>query len=283
MTSPTTPLPLAKCIAHTDPTLFRQLTSIHAGAGSMAFGSLLEATALSTNLIFLHRGIIAPHSGIGQHFHNQCEEMFVILDGEAQFTVDGRTSLIKGPAGVPCRMGHSHGTYNPTDKPVQWLNVNVGMTKVYDAWDLGDDCVDAKLDRVPQFISMRLDRALLLPLEHVDGGEGPVQYRRVLNPTIFSTTWAYVDHLFIPQGCRVGPRTLADVTEVYYIMFGRGEFTVDGQRLILEEGVAIPVDLQQTIALNCQSAGPLELMIVGIAKDMKVKARMMTGDTPFRN
>ncbi len=62
---------------------------------------------LGTNLFFLHRGIIPPGGGIGAHFHNHCEEMFVILDGESQFTVDGRTSLLKGPAGAPTRLGRS--------------------------------------------------------------------------------------------------------------------------------------------------------------------------------
>ena len=67
--------------------------------------ALLDHTSLDTNLFFLHRGIIQPKSGIGAHFHNQCEEMFVILDGEAQFTVDGRTSVLKGPAGAPVPHG----------------------------------------------------------------------------------------------------------------------------------------------------------------------------------
>jgi mannose-6-phosphate isomerase-like protein (cupin superfamily) len=44
--------------------------------------------------------------------------MFVIFDGEAQFTIDGRTAVLKGPAGALCRMGHSHAIYNATDKPV---------------------------------------------------------------------------------------------------------------------------------------------------------------------
>ena len=29
-------------------------------------------------------------------------------------------------------MGHSHGIYNPTDKPVQWMNINVDATKAYE-------------------------------------------------------------------------------------------------------------------------------------------------------
>ena len=56
---------------------------------------------LDTNLWFLHRGVLQPKSGIGQHFHNYCEEMFVILDGEAQSTIDGRTSTLKGRPAHP--------------------------------------------------------------------------------------------------------------------------------------------------------------------------------------
>jgi hypothetical protein len=50
------------------------------------------------------------------------EEMFVILDNEGQFTIDGRTSSLTGSAGVPCRMGRSHG-------PHQWLSVLLMPTR----------------------------------------------------------------------------------------------------------------------------------------------------------
>ena len=78
---------------------------MHDGAGTMNFGPLMTDKTLSTNFIFLHRGVLHPGGGIGQHFHNHCEEMFVILDGEAEFTINGRTSLLKGTVGAPDRMG----------------------------------------------------------------------------------------------------------------------------------------------------------------------------------
>ena len=77
--------------------------------------ALLKRGAIGPHFNFLHRGEIPAGSGIGQHFHNTVEEMFVIFDGEAQFTVDGRTSVVKGPAAVICRMGHSHAIYNPSE------------------------------------------------------------------------------------------------------------------------------------------------------------------------
>ena len=128
--------PLAQRIAHTDPAKYAPAKAVHGGAGQMEYMVLLDAHALETNLLFLHRGVLEPHGGIGHHFHNQCEEMFVILDGEAQFTIDGRTSVLKGPAGALCRMGHSHAIYNATDRPVEWMNINVSAVKgAYDSFD----------------------------------------------------------------------------------------------------------------------------------------------------
>src|SRR5580765_5621975 len=169
-------LALAERIAHTDPARYRSSPAVHGGAGKIDFFALFNTEAIDANLQFLHRGVIEPKSGIGQHFHNYCEEMFVILDGEAQFTVDGRTSTLKAPAGAPARMGHSHAIYNAPDKPVQWLNINVASFRgIYDNFDLGDDRVGAPLDAAPQFISMQMDRARLQPVAGLLGGTGTVQ------------------------------------------------------------------------------------------------------------
>src|SRR3954466_5726625 len=223
--------PLASRIAHTDPSRYRQLTAVHEGAGHMAFSALFDEHTLETNLQFLHRGVIFPKSGIGQHFHNQCEEMFIILDGEAQFTIDGRTSLLKGPAGAICRMGHSHAIYNATDKPVQWMNINVtAMKGTYDAFNLGDSRTDVTLDRIPVFMAMQLERALLKQFDNMSGGKGTVQYRRALGPSVFNSSWAYVDHLVVSPNASVGPHVHHEKAEFYYLMNGTGTVTTAALR-----------------------------------------------------
>jgi mannose-6-phosphate isomerase-like protein (cupin superfamily) len=263
--------PLVDRIGHTDPARYRKLTGVHEGAGGMDFEQLLGGDALSTNLLFVHRGVIPPHSGIGQHFHNQCEEMFVILDGEAQFTIDGRTSSIAGPAGAPDRLGHAHGIYNATDKPLQWLNINVGMTKRYDNFDLGDTREGAPLDRVPQFVSMRLDRARLKPVPAMDAGQGTVMYRRMLEPSVFATPWSFVDHLLLPPGTSVGSASKPGMSEVYYVVGGAGEITVAGETAAIHTGDAVPVDVGQARAIRATGSAPLELMVIGVAKDLSAK------------
>jgi mannose-6-phosphate isomerase-like protein (cupin superfamily) len=264
--------PLASRIAHTDPSKYRPSPSVHGGAGKVDFTALLDFHSLDTNLQFLHRGFIEPHSGIGHHFHNNCEEMFVILDGEAQFTVDGRTSLLKGPAGAPARMGHSHAIYNATDKPVQWMNINVSMLKgEYDNFDLGDKREDVTLDKTPVFISMSLDRSLLHNVNSFHGGKGAAQYRRALGPAVFATPWAFVDHIVLPAGASIGAHSYRGIAQFYYVMAGEGTVSVftrgQPEAAAIRTGDAVPIQLSEVHSIENNGTQPLELMAVGVARD----------------
>ena len=271
---------LAQRIAHTDPSTYQRRAAAHGGAGTLDYSALLDADALDSNLIFLHRGVIQPKSGIGAHFHNRCEEMFVILDGEAQFTIDGRTALLKGPAGAPTRLGHSHGIFNATEKPVQWLNINVGLTKTYDAFDLGDSRVDVPIDPHPTFMSMHLNPALLKSVQNFHGGSGTVQYRRVLDPSVFNTAWSYIDHLVLPPGTVVGAnQQQVDMSEVYYVLAGSGTVaptgaggtTADAQATLISIGDAVPLRLGQSATIKTTGDESLECMIIGVARNLAAK------------
>jgi mannose-6-phosphate isomerase-like protein (cupin superfamily) len=284
--SPVTPSALAQRIVHTDPATFRQLTAVHGGAGNMAFTALLGRGAVTPEFNFLHRGVIPAGSGIGHHFHNVVEEMFVILDGEAQFTIDGRTASVKGPVGVICRTGHSHAIYNPGPGPVQWMNLNVSLVAgVYDNFDLGDTRAGATLDAIPTFMAVRPDQSLL----RAPGGRGrggapaapppanAVLSRRIAGPAMFSTTWSYLDHVLVPPGATTPELAHETVGEAYYVLGGEGTINLAAESAAVRTGDAIAIRIGDTTRFSNNGSAPLELLVMGVAKDMAAKTQLLTG------
>ena len=279
---------LAQRIAHTDPAAYRLLSAVHGGAGSMSFVALLNRGAVTPEFNFLHRGVIPAGSGIGHHFHNVVEEMFVILDGEAQFTIDGRTASVKGPAGVLCRVGHSHAIYNPGPSPVQWVNLNVSLVAgVYDNFDLGDTRVGATLDAIPTFMTIRLDKLLLRPAGARGRGApipeaapNAVLSRRVAGPAMFSTTWSYIDHVLVPPGTSTPELPHDGLAEAYYVLGGEGTISVAGVEsgtAAVRVGDAIPVRIGEASRFTSTGSAPLELFVMGVARDMAAKTQLLTG------
>jgi mannose-6-phosphate isomerase-like protein (cupin superfamily) len=277
---------LAQRIQHTDPAKYRPLTAVHAGAGNMAFAGLLGRGAVTPHFNFLHRGEIPAGSGIGHHFHNTAEEMFVILGGEAQFTVDGRTSVVKGPAAVLCKQGHSHALYNHSAQTLQWMNWQVTATpNISDAFDLGDARVGVPLDPIPVFMTARLDGAQARPVTDAPG----VTSRRLYQPQAFTTPWAYVDHVLIAPGARTPAKAHDTIGEAYYVIAGKGSVSVEtrgastqGSSASIVTGDAIPVRLGEHSWLEAAPGETLEILVIGVAKDLDAKNAFILANPPRR-
>lgn len=255
---------LGKRVVNNDPSKYRQLPAVHAGAGQMKFTGLIGSQALATNLLYLHAGEIPDKAGIGQHFHHTIEEMYVIFDGEAEFTVNGHTSKIKGPAVVPCKMGDAHGIYNSSGKTLKWLNFAVSTTKGRgDNFDLGDNRVGVALEPVPQFVSGQLKRELLRQNSTAYTGNG-ILYRRILGPDIFSTSWDHVDHVVIPAGSNA-TRQLEGMEEVYYVIKGSGTIAMGSDAAPVKTDAAFYGSLGETVKISADGKDDLEMLVIGIA------------------
>ncbi|MFN7119275.1 MAG: cupin domain-containing protein [Saprospiraceae bacterium] len=263
--------PIKDRIKPNDPAKYRELSAVHAGAGKMGFTELIGRRDLSSNFLYLHTGTIAPKSGIGHHFHHSIEEMYVILNGEAEFTINGRTSKIKAPAIVPCKMGDSHAIYNASNEPIRWMNFAVSAKKAMsDAFDLGDARVGASIEAVPSFVSARLEQDKLrkngqgFPGQVIPySGEG-VLYRRMLGPEVFSTDWNHVDHVVIAKGSTAS-RQLEGVEEVYYVIKGTAEVTINNEKASVKADDAFYGGLGEKISIASNGNADLELLVIGIA------------------
>jgi mannose-6-phosphate isomerase-like protein (cupin superfamily)/heme-degrading monooxygenase HmoA len=246
------------------PSKYRTLAAVHAGAGQMAFSQLIGRNDMASNFLYLHAGVIQPKSGIGHHFHHTIEEMYFLLNGEAEFTINGRTSTIKAPALVPCKKGDSHGIYNASNEPVRWLNFAVSETKARsDNFDLADNRVGAARDAVPVFVSSRLEQNMK-PLKQGTAGTN-ILYRRVFGPDIFSTAWNHVDHLVIAADSTTGPRLMEGMEEVYYVIKGAGSVSINDEEISIKANDAFYGRLGEKITISGENQEGIELLVIGIS------------------
>ena len=257
-------------VVHNDPSKLREQGNVHRGAGTMAFGGLLGPQDVTTNLVWLHAGKINGKSSIGHHFHNNMEEMFVILTGEAEFTINGRTSLIKAPAIVPCRLNNSHAVYNPGTEPVKWMNFGVGMVRGRsDNFDLGDTRVGAALDPIPVFISGRLEKEKARA--NAAYGTGVLQ-RRIFSTDVFKTNWDHVDHIIIPAGTTTAARTMDGMEEIYYVVKGSGTVDINGTKTPFGADDATYALVNEKVTFANTGTDEVELLVVGIGTSKNLVA-----------
>lgn len=262
---------LKEKIVHYSHDKLRNIPKVHEGAGTLNYMALYQRPSFASKFLFLHRGQLMPKSSIGRHYHNRMEEMFVILDGKAQFTIDGRTSEIEGPAGAPCRMGSVHGIYNPTDEPVEWMNIAVTTIRgEYDAFNTGDTGVGAPLDEVPIFMSMKLRKEDLKETPNMYGGKGTALYRRPLPFQVFKSDWAYADHLILPPGASLGKHRHRGVEELHYVIRGSGQLQVEDEQAAFAKDDALFIEYNQVHSIENTGSEDMELLIIGVALEKDV-------------
>jgi mannose-6-phosphate isomerase-like protein (cupin superfamily) len=150
-----------------------------------------------------------------------------------------------------------------------------------DAFDLGDDRVGAAVDRVPTFINARLDRALIRGGGPGRGAATPspagVTSRRVFAPAVFRSAWAYVDHLLVAPGGSTPDNAHESVGEAYYVLAGSGTVKIGDETAPVQRWNAIPVTVGETSAFTNTGSEPLELLVVGVARDMDAKTAVLRG------
>ena len=175
-------------------------------------------------------------------------------------------------------MGHSHAIYNATDKPVQWMNINVSAMKdTYDAFNLNDGRVDVPLDPIPAVH----DHAARPRTPAARDRDERRQRDRAIppraGPHVFSApgltwiTWCCPPALPSARTCITSGRGLLRHE-------GRGDVTVGGggrgaaaETAPIKEGDAIPIQLGEIHSLANTGSEPLEFMIIGVSRDSSHK------------
>jgi mannose-6-phosphate isomerase-like protein (cupin superfamily) len=272
-------------IGHTVPALFKDAPNAHDGAGVFKIMELIPGAEMKTNFLFVHRGVIPPHVSIGEHLHKNMEEMFIIYTGRAQFTVNGHTAELPARSLVLCPVGSSHGIYNDTDQPVEWMNVGVSLEKgKYISVEYKEDLTKAKVESPAPFLWANLDRSLLNPVANAHQGKGTLGFRRLWANDSFKTPWYFVDHCLLPPGTSIGYHQHGDIEEIYYIVEGSGLSTVNGRTFPVKAGDAIPCRIMDSHGIYNNSNKDLEVLVncVALEKNTNKKGQEWGDDLSKR-
>ena len=244
---------------------------VHGGAGIVRYMELTPREKFTTQFLFVHRGVLEPKSGIGEHAHRWMEEMYFVMDNNtAEFTVNGKTAELPGPCMVLCPMGSSHGIYNRGNRPVEFMNLGVTLKdRRYDAVNFAkqDDLVDVELVSPSPFLWSVIDKRLCMnnPVEGFMGGKGVIYYRRIWGNESFATNWLFVNHYVVPPGSTIGYHRHDHIEEVYYVFRGKGRMTIDGVTLDVKAGDAGSCILHGAHGFWNNSDGDVELLSIAVA------------------
>src|SRR4029434_1186918 len=109
-----------------------------------------------------------------------------------------------------------------------------------------------------------------------------VMSRRALGPAVFSTTWAYIDQILVPPGASTTELGHDAVGEAYLVLAGNGTVTVKGttsETAPVRTGDALPMRIGESSFFSNTGTEPLELFVMGVAKDMAAKTQFLSGRT----
>ena len=91
-----------------------------------------------------------------------------------------------------------------------------------------------------------------------------------------STTWSYLDHVLVPPGATTPDLAHETVGEAYYVLGGEGTINLAAESAAVRAGDAIAIRIGETSRFTNSGSAPLELLVMGVAKDMATKTQLLT-------
>lgn len=102
---------------------------LHEGQGQMSLYEIWGKGDFKSNIDFIDRMVVPPHSSIGFHKHACNEEMYIILEGQGVMTVNDKTFLVKVGDMILNSPYDSHGLKNDSKKDLDVLVIQISVEK----------------------------------------------------------------------------------------------------------------------------------------------------------
>ncbi len=245
---------------------FASSPGTHGGAGRLRSALLLDGGDFGTDFLGMTAIVLEPGGSIGEHCNRSRDEVYLVLDGTARFTMDGGTEELPPGAMVLCPSGSPHGVCNHMDGPVRLLHIAAGDNTVReDRVDCRDDLTGRRPETPPPFPRVHLDRSRMLPAAGSHQGAGSILFRRLWNPGVFASRFYVFSHAVIPPGASIGYHQHNTREEVYYVIEGGGRYTVNDSTFAVQSGDALPCRLHDAHGIYNDSSADMEILIFSVS------------------
>jgi len=256
------------------------------GGGIIYEMTLIDNALMETDIAYIKRGILPARTGIGEHRHDNVEEMYMVFNAPAEFTVDGNTSELPAGSAVLCPLGSSHALYNNSDETIQFLTMAVANKKgVLDeniaygpvpGFGAGDSSninmqqtgrKNIVLETPAKFRWAQFDKSLTKWVGPAHIGSKLILNRRPWLDGNFETNWVRIGHCILPPGSSIGYHQHNGIEEVYYVMSGEGRSTTNDVTWDVKAGDALPCTIHDSHGLYNNSDGDLDIFVLMVAKE----------------
>ena len=107
----------------------KTFTRCHEGSGDCHARLVLSKPDSQLGLLWMHDDTLPPGATIGEHRHDDNEELYYVLEGHGTMILDGQRSPIGAGDVSVVHPGHTHGIENSNDSAMRLLVVCVGRPK----------------------------------------------------------------------------------------------------------------------------------------------------------
>ncbi len=226
--------------AFNDANDFTSYPNFHGGEGAVSFKELFGTDDYTTGHHSLRLGVIPPKGGIGEYIPLDADEVYVVISGEADVTVNGRTGKVVGGSMVPCRMGESIGIYNSTGEDIlfAWL-ITSENRGIYSTRNLGNSLKERPCETPCPFPAEYMRKWVAPDGSLSHEGKGVLKGCNGKYDFDYFKTRFIAQFMVLPAGSSIGYHShMKNTEEIYLLMNGTARGTVNDITLEIKTGDA---------------------------------------------
>jgi mannose-6-phosphate isomerase-like protein (cupin superfamily) len=97
------------------------LENCHDGIGTLKHNDAFPAESYASNLMFIHHTILPPGTSIGEHAHENEEEIYIVLEGKGIYSQDEEKFPVKAGDILRRKPYGTHGLVNTENTDLKLL------------------------------------------------------------------------------------------------------------------------------------------------------------------